>query len=464
MEGALPKLQSVIDKLGFRYAQLRIILLAGGLWLADGSELLVINVVSKTVSKEWDLTVTERGSITSSVFFGMFLGSMMSGEVGDVYGRRLPVILSYAGIAVLSVLSVYATGIYSLLFFRSLIGVAMGYGQPSGYAFALEVTPTDFRVLTCCSIIFFFTLGAIFGAGLVYADDASMKNMHWRWMVMMGAIPSVLLGSLAAAFLQESPFYLSGCGRKVEALEVLAAMRKENGLSESESIDFQKPPQVQHEPSRYDVILGPSLLRTTVICCYTCFTVNMCGHGALYAFSQLLPELKSSVSPAGRLLMGLFAEIPGMVFACLVMQYLTRKTGIHMALTGIVLSTSLFLYAAEQSQDCAFCDGLMQVCFCGLRLFSSAGFAVTYCYINEVFPTKARATGNGVCFGAGRVAALVAPFVYEWLTSWTEHSMAFIYFLVFVSGMCLILSCFLEIETAGMALKEAEDEIEPLKA
>jgi len=462
----------VIDKLGFSYAQWRVVVLAGGLWIADGAELLVINTVSKVVGEEWDLSGTARGSIASSVWLGMCLGSLLSGEVGDVYGRRLPIIASYASIAVLSFLSVYSTGLYSLLVFRVLIGAAIGYGQPSGYSFSLEVTPSHLRPLVCSVIGCFFSLGSIFAASFLYLDDPSMQHIHWRWLVIAAATPSVLLAALAAALLRESPVFLAAVGRTDEAQEILADMRRQNGLPESESIDCHKvcflvTPRV-HAVTRYDVILGPSMLRTTVICCCTCFTMNLCMHGGLYAFAQILPELHTTSgtsSPAGQLLMGIICELPGQVIAYLTMQHLTRKRSIQLALTGLIFFQILFLYAAEHLHgNCALCDSLVHVGFDGLRLCNAASFIITYCYVSEVFPTKARATGSGLCFGIGRLASALGPLAYEWAASFTGHSLTFVYLMTFCAGMNLILSCFLEVETAGKALKELEDESEPLKA
>jgi len=83
-----PRLSAIIEEIGFGLAQIRIIILAGGVALADGAELYLLGAITAAVQEEWHLTPLERGFVVSIVFFGVLVGNACSGLFGDVYGRR----------------------------------------------------------------------------------------------------------------------------------------------------------------------------------------------------------------------------------------------------------------------------------------------------------------------------------------------------------------------------------------
>lgn len=113
----LPTLSGVVERLGIGPAQLRTGLLGGGVYLADGAELLLISAVTQAVSVEWQLQAWQRGLVVSIVFVGILLGNSLCGPIGDKFGRRLPVLISYFGIALFSVLSACTSSVLTLCAF-----------------------------------------------------------------------------------------------------------------------------------------------------------------------------------------------------------------------------------------------------------------------------------------------------------------------------------------------------------
>lgn len=122
IDGELPPLAEIVERIGFGFAHFRATIIGGGVWLADGAELLLIGTVTQSVSREWGLRAWERGLVVSVVFVGIFIGNFVCGPLGDTWGRRMPVILSYAGVCLFSILSSMTQNIESLVVIRLFAG------------------------------------------------------------------------------------------------------------------------------------------------------------------------------------------------------------------------------------------------------------------------------------------------------------------------------------------------------
>merc|ERR1719183_2603483 len=116
--------------------------------------------------------------------------------------------------------------------------MAFGVGQPAQTTLSGEIVPAERRLhaSACCSVAFVF--GEIYAAILIWIDDPQMKHLDWKWLLIMGAIPAVILLVIAVFCLYESPVFLAQKGRKNEAWGILDHMRRLNRRPNAE-IDFE---------------------------------------------------------------------------------------------------------------------------------------------------------------------------------------------------------------------------------
>ncbi|CAD7939022.1 unnamed protein product [Amoebophrya sp. A120] len=406
-----------VERFGLGLAQFKVILTSGGIWMADGAELLLISSVTKALADEWDLTAVERGSVVSIVFIGVLCGNMLSGHLGDQFGRKIPVLASYIAIFVFSLFSAMAVDFYMLICLRFFVGAAFGLGQPSAGALAAEVMPMAWRILPQVMGQAMFPIGEMYSGLLVAIDDPQMRELDWRWLITMGALPSLILGLYAYYELHESPMWLkTQPNRESEAAEVLGSMRRANlrwrvggtsltdlltptrsrgkhdqlyaaveggGGGDGEAAADEE--EVWHGPieiastkitgspgspadrlqdnsttgdnnNKNTASLG--LLRkvfsyeyasSTIVLCWTTFTLNFVYYGGLYAFPQLLEGIGDTltVSPAVSLVLAAVCEIPGCVIALLLGLYCFRKPALVLSLLLCCLSTGLFIGGAS---------------------------------------------------------------------------------------------------------------------
>lgn len=474
-EGQPPSLGDVIERIGLGLAQFRTGVLGGCVWLADGSELLLIGTVTRAVSQEWHMHAWQRGMVVSVVFVGILIGNAISGPMGDRLGRRLPILISYTGIALFSVWSAMAQGFHQLAAIRIFVGASFGIGQPAFNALCTEVTPAYWRICMNSLTSSLFIVGELYSALLVWYDDPQMHELDWRWLLLMGAIPSAVMLIFSYFFLHQSPSYLAIHGEYDQAVQVLKSMRHDNG-ADHVNVEFKPlPPRAPSTPleaimAPMRVIFSVRMLFSTLVVIYSCYTLNMVYYGSLYAFPQVVTDVDMGSSPAMSLILGVLWEFPGILLAVACGTYFARKPVMVGYLFAVSVSLIAFAFGAKaQITDHSahwIYHGLMHAGYMGIKCFSVVGFVAVYQYSTEIYPTVARTTGTAACVAGGRLGGMVAPLIFETLLDRTGSFEAFFYFMGVLCIVNLVLVVLLPFETSGKALDDIhdDDETKPLVA
>ena len=97
-------------------------------------------------------------------------------------------------------------------------------------------------------------------------------------------------------------------------------------------------------------------------------------------------------------------------------------------------------------------DVVLAVFLFFIRAFAFAVFQVVYVYTPEVYPTKSRALGLGLCSTMARVGGIATPIVADVVYEANDYICIILY-----AGSCLIfavMAMLLPIETKGRALKD----------
>lgn len=451
-----PTLQEVIERIGFGPAHLRFCLTGGGVYLADGAELLLITAVTKAVADDWGLGGTQRAMAVTIVFIGVLIGNIICGPMGDMYGRRQLIIISYVGIFIFSVLSSFTAGYATFCMFRLFVGFSFGIGQPAWNALCTEVTPRYWRIPMNGLSQTLFVGGEIYSASLILADDPQLKQLHWRRLLQLGAIPSALFAVAAALFLLPSPSFLAIHGKNEAAKGVLDIMKKDNGVP-SVSTAFQAVPPVRLSRSEFGYqlkkLFNRSYWSSTVITGLTCFGLNIVYYGCLYAFPQILPDLQGGGTAGLQLLVGALWEIPGNAAGILFGMCMPRKPVIKLYLVLMSISLMCFIFGVNM-QHSAMSQVIYQGGYFGIKAVACIGYVVTYQYAGEIYPTEIRATGVAFCIGSGRLGAMIAPIVFETVQDKFGSYIGFFYILAAFCVLNCVLIDFLPYETSDMLLKD----------
>jgi len=432
-----PSVEEVIDSLGFGWAQVQYAVLAYGVWMSDGVEVSMVTALTEAIGRELGLPGWRMASLSSILFVGVAIGSGLSGYIGDSYGRRVPCLASYFGVAFFGILSACSCTYTHLVVLRAATGVAMGVGMPASLALVSETAPAQCRVPLQASRGVVFAFGNLLAALVLVVDSRNLQNLHWRLGFVLGAVPPMVLGLLAALLLQESPAFLAEAGRHDEARNVLEHMRRLNGHDPDvvsvvyKTTDAQggrdaaggAAPPAPPAPLRWQrqlrVVFGRDLAYSTITLACCTFMATFVEYGTAYAEPRVF-QVTHAALPAGWQLFTKYAvTVPIRVAVLVPAALLGKKRCLVLACSfGIALGIALFA-STGGSFDRSF---VQAVVYYGSTYLPTVGIALSIlCAFQlsvEIYPTAARATGCASCVTLGRFGAVAAPFVYEFSSVW----------------------------------------------
>merc|ERR1719424_415669 len=91
------QLNNAITLIGPGPYQLIVLCLGGGVYTAEGSLLLMLSVIAKSLIIRWKLSAMFAGAMVTVIFTGLLVGTILGGSMADRYGRRMPILVTYAG-------------------------------------------------------------------------------------------------------------------------------------------------------------------------------------------------------------------------------------------------------------------------------------------------------------------------------------------------------------------------------
>src|SRR5579862_4545101 len=119
-------------------------LIAAGMFF-DGYDLYVAaGVVASTVQSGF-ATQAQVPQFTSATFFGMTLGSLIAGFLGDRYGRRFTYQFNLAIFGLASLAATFAPDMTTLIALRFVMGLGLGAEIVVGYSTMTEFAPPKSR-------------------------------------------------------------------------------------------------------------------------------------------------------------------------------------------------------------------------------------------------------------------------------------------------------------------------------
>lgn len=431
---------ATIDNVGFGMAQLKVAFLAGGVWMADGAEILLVTSTVLAVSSEWGLDAEKRGMCLSLAFLGVLVGSLLSGPVGDRLGRRLPILTSYAGTVVFSLVSSVSRSFSELAACRFFVGLSFGLGQPACSTLVSEVTPKTWRTTTMSFLTsFLFTVGEVYAVFLLWMDDPSMQQPNWRRILALGAIPSALLFCLAYVFLIQSPSYLARNGQHEEATSTLAALSSDNGTAAPASSAKQDVVEAPVSEVGFidpvSQILSKEFRIQTLSLGFSCVVLNMFMNGSFYIIPQVTLSLANGYTPAFNLGAGVLGELPGGIIAAVAGSMLPRRSLLLLAMSGCAISAALMLQGIRSDAV----ELQLPIAILMTKATTIINLVSLWSYAAEYYPGNIRTTGLGACLGIGRLGSFLAPVVAEYTKESTGSFAAFYFGLLFLYMLNILL-------------------------
>jgi len=171
----------------------------------DGFDAQIMGYTAPALLKDMHISRQVLGPVISAGLFGLMLGALGLGTLGDRIGRKRIILLSAAILGTFSTLTAFAHSVPELAVLRFLTGIGLGGAMPGAIALVSEYMPKRRRgmmvTITVCGFAIGPAVGGFVAGGLIHAYS-------WRAMFFVGGVIPLLLLPVLAALLPESARFL----------------------------------------------------------------------------------------------------------------------------------------------------------------------------------------------------------------------------------------------------------------
>lgn len=394
-------------------------------WMFDGVEIGLFPLVARPALQELLGTVGDAevgfwtGVVTAAFLLGAALGGLVFGWLGDRVGRVRAMVLSVLCYSLFTGAGFFATQAWHLAAFRFIASLGMGGEWAVAVALVVECWPERYRPKLAGAIGAASNIGFLMIA--IVAFCWPVVSGSWRWMMLVGAAPAVL-ALLISLFVPESEKWKAAAAktsRKTPLREVFGpGLRKRTILGIIFSgiplvgtwaaVSGWTPPWVEQmkQIALVDAEL-PGLHLADTASSGQDGDMAKVKQGLADAQSQLPPETWTRIShDAARSKAAVQIVIAiGAIIACYIAPLIGGLWGrrpVYFALCLLSLGVCAYMFR---------CLATFDTWFLGVAGVAGGVTAAFYgwlpLYLPEIFPTRVRATGQGLSYNFGRILAAV---------------------------------------------------------
>jgi MFS family permease len=382
-------------------------------WMFDGLEMGIFPLVARPALQTMLPTSGDfnqdqfvglwMGRITALFLVGAAGGGFVFGWLGDRLGRVRAMTLSILTYSIFTGLCFFAQEPWQLGALRCIAAFGMGGEWSLGVALVMEAWPRNRRPLLAGIIGAAANLGYALIA--LVALRLSVTQQSWRWVMIAGAAPA-LLALAIQVLVPESE-------RWKEAVKQNAARPIREFLSSG----------LMRTAALAIAFSSVALIGTWGSVQWLPLWADQLTHGTVFS-AKALTQLLSAIG----------AIIGCIVGALVAGRFGRRPTYFVLCLLSLLFCACLFRWVTHYGP-------LFLVLVTVIGGVTAAFYGWLPLYLPELFPTRVRATGQGLCFNAGRILAAVGALTQGQLVSMYGGSYAkagSLVTLVYAAGLFLI--------------------------
>jgi putative MFS transporter len=389
----------------------------------DGFDIYLAGIVLGATVKSGFSTLGQNAEFVSATFVGMMLGSLVTGFLGDKFGRRFTYQSNLAIFGFASLAASLAPSMQVLISIQFIIGFGLGAENVVGYSTLTEFVPPQSRGKWLGLMTVFVVTGLPVAALL---GRIIIPSAGWRAMFVLGGLGALIVWYLRKK-LPESPRWLESVGRTTEAESLLSAIEKEVAAQHS-TLPAPALTLAAKHSRNLSSLLSPAILPRMILGSVSLIVIN----SLLYGFVTWLPTffVQQGLSIARSfnysLVMAFGAPLGSAIGAFTADSWGRKPTIVGASLLTILIGT---FYPFITNPTVLMIVGFLLIV--PIYVLVALLFAV---YIPELFPTEIRLRSSGICNTFGRGAIIFTPFIV--VSLFKSHGVGGV--LVFMIGLLII--------------------------
>jgi AAHS family 4-hydroxybenzoate transporter-like MFS transporter len=390
----------IVEGAGIGRPVLKIIALCFLLMVCDSYDVSALSYAAPSLIKAWRLSSASMGLLFSAGMFGLLVGSVVFGRLGDRVGRKRAMMLGALSFGILTAATGFAQSANQLLLLRLFATLGLGGAVPNAVALITEFVPRARRITAVGAIFAGYSGGGVIaGVAATYLVPA----YGWRMLFFAGGGLSLITALAFALLLPESLRYLATLPlKRAQAVKVATYLRPDlqlgtdahvvpdasSGEGPGRLADLFRGPLGAITPMMWLIYVANSI---TVFSLVSWMPVVVEAIGLTRGSAALATASLFAGSAVGGVIGGRFADRFGLL-AIGAMAVLAFPT---VAAIGMLGGASGLLLPMTFLAGC-FAFGA-QTCLHGV--------------VGSLYPTHIRANGVGWAIGIAKIGSILGPFI-----------------------------------------------------
>lgn len=400
------QLETAFSRIGVTGAHKQILALVLIGCLFDSFEQNTIGVAGPLLRQHWGLTGADIGLLNTITFGSAAIGRLMSGILGDRYGRRVMLTINLLLFSIGSAACALAPDFMTLCIARAVVGFGVGGEISTAVTMLSEFCSSKFRG-TAAGLV---NVGAGgFGNFLAPAFGLLIFSLFpgensWRWLFAALAVPA-LLAVFYRRYVPETPRFLASRNRFDEANKVLSILASGSLRPRNLVVQPYLTADLSQPPAKADwreLFRRPFIGRTIPVA-----IAILMSYGAQLSVLTLMPLIFVSMGYTlqGSLLYSMIIQsgsVLGAIAASTFGYYLPRK---------LVLTTGAALACIAAVSIAYLGSNIYMVLLFGaiFQFFVLLLNTSIWIYAPELYPTRIRAFGVALILATGSAAGSFVP-------------------------------------------------------